>query len=142
MTTSRWLGPGACWLLTAVCLYLVSASCGRSPEATNPVQQPGSTALIFGVVEASPGCPVERPDRACQPRLLDGVRVEARPLAAGTTATTRTRAGGRYSFRLAKGRYVLVAVTGQVVPHCPRIVVAATSPAPVHIDIRCDSGIR
>ena len=142
MTTSRWLGPGARWLLPAVGFVLVSASCGMRPAATNPVQQPGSTTLIFGVVEASPGCPVERPDRACQPRLLDGVRVEARPLAAGTSATTRTGAGGRYSFRLAKGRYELVAATGQVVPHCPHIVVSVTTPAPVHADISCDSGIR
>jgi hypothetical protein len=112
------------------------------PAATSPVQQPGSTALIFGVVEASPGCPVERPDRACQPRVLGGVRVEARPLAAGTAAATRTGAGGRYSFRLAKGRYVLVTATGQVVPRCPHIVVSVTSPAPVHADISCDSGIR
>jgi hypothetical protein len=74
--------------------------------------------------------------------LLGGVRVEARPLAAGTTATTRTGTGGRYSFRLAKGRYVLVAATGQVVPHCPHIVVSVTSPASVHADISCDSGIR
>ena len=129
-------------MLPAVGFVLVSASCGMRPAATNPVQQPGSTTLIFGVVEASPGCPVERPDRACQPRLLDGVRVEARPLAVGTTATTRTGTGGRYSFRLAKGRYELVAATGQVVPHCPHIVVSVTTPAPVHADISCDSGIR
>ena len=105
-------------------------------------EQPGSTALIFGVVAASPGCPVERQDHACKPRVLGGVRVEARPLAAGTTATTRTGAGGRYSFRLAKGRYVLVAATGQVVPRCPHIFVSVISPAPVHADISCDSGIR
>src|SRR4029079_491113 len=116
MTTSRWLCPGACWLLPAVGFVLVSASCGMSPAATSPTQQTGSTTLIFGVVEASPGCPVERPDRACQPRLLDGVRVEARPLAAGTTATTRTGTEGRYSFRLAKGRDELVGATGEGVP--------------------------
>jgi hypothetical protein len=129
-------------LLPAVGFVLVSASCGTRPAASNPVQQPGSTALIFGIVEASPGCPVERPDRACQPRFLGGVRVEARPLAAGTNAITRTGAGGRYSFRLAKGRYLLVAATGQVVQHCPHIVVSVISPAPVHADISCDSGIR
>jgi hypothetical protein len=123
MTTSRWLGPGALWLLSAVGFVLVSASCGMRPAATSPVQQPGSTALIFGVVEASPGCPVERPNRACQPRVLGGVRVEARPLSAGTTATIRTGTGGRYSFRVAKGRYVLVAATGQVV----RTVLASSS---------------
>jgi hypothetical protein len=74
--------------------------------------------------------------------LLGDIRVEARPLAAGMTAITRTGAGGRYSFRLAKGRYVLVAATGQIVPRCPHIFVSVTSPAPVHADISCDSGIR
>ncbi len=135
MTTMRWLGPGARWLLPAVGLVLASASCGVRLAATNPAQPPGSTALVFGVAEASPGCPVERQDHVCKPRLLGDVRVEARPLPAGVTATTRTGADGHYSFRLAKGRYLLVAVTGQVVPRCPDVLVSVASPAP-------DSGIR
>ena len=57
-------------------------------------------------------------------------------------AGARTRADGRYSFRLGQGRYVLVAATGQVVPRCPHILVSVISPAPVHADISCDSGIR
>ena len=142
ITTTRWLGPGAQRLLAAVGLVFVSTSCGVHPAATIPAQQSGSTALIFGVVEASPGCPVERQDHACKPRLLGAVRVEARPLPAGVTATTRTRADGQYSFRLARGRYVLVAATGQVVSRCPHVVVSVTSPAPVRADIDCDSGIR
>jgi hypothetical protein len=142
MTAMRWLGPGARWLLPAVGLVLVSASCGVRPAATNPAQPPGSTALVFGVVKASPGCPVERQDHVCQPRLLGDVRVEARLLPGGVTATTRTGADGHYSFRLAKGRYMLVAATGQVVPRCPDVFVSVASPAPVHADINCDSGIR
>jgi hypothetical protein len=63
-------------------------------------------------------------------------------VAAGVTASTRTRAGGHYSLRLAQGRYVLVAVTGQVVPRCPHVVVSVTPPAPVRANINCDSGIR
>jgi hypothetical protein len=95
------------------------------------------------VVEASPGCPVERPSRQCQPRPLGKVRVEARSLPAGVIAGTRTRADdGHYSLRLGKGRYVLVAVTRQVVPRCPRVLVTVTSPAPVRANINCDSGIR
>jgi hypothetical protein len=98
--------------------------------------------LISGVVEASPGCPVERPSRLCKPRPLGEVRVEARSLPAGVTVSTRTRADGHYSFRLGKGRYVLAAVTRQVVPRCPHVLVSVTSPAPVQVNIHCDSGIR
>ena len=135
----RRLGPRARWLLLAVGLALVSASCGVSSAST---ESSGSTALVSGVVQASPGCPVEQQSQKCQPRGLGDVRVEARSVPAGVTATTRTSTGGHYSFRLAPGRYVLVAVMGQVVPHCPHVSVSVTSPAPVRADITCDSGIR
>ncbi len=138
----RWLGPQARWLLPAVSLVVVSSSCGVRPAATHPTQPSGSTALVVGVVEASPGCPVERRDHRCGPRPLADVRVEARPVPAGVTASTRTRAGGRYSLRLGRGRYVLVTVTGQVVPRCPHVLVSVTPPAPVRANINCDSGIR
>jgi hypothetical protein len=142
MTTLRWPGPLARWLLPAAGLVLVSASCGVRPAATGAAQPSGAAALISGVVAASPGCPVERPDRACKPRPLGDVRIEARSLPAGVTASTRTRADGHYSFRLGPGRYVLVAVTGQVVPRCPHVLVSVMSPAPVRANIHCDSGIR
>jgi hypothetical protein len=135
----RRLGPRAWWLLPAVGLALVSASCGARPASTG---SSGSTALVSGVVQASPGCPVEQQGQNCQPRALGDVRVEARSVPAGVTATTRTSTGGHYSFRLAPGRYVLVAVMGQVIPHCPHVSVSVTSPAPVRADITCDSGIR
>ena len=61
---------------------------------------------------------------------------------AGTAMSTRTRADGRYSLRLGQGRYVLVVVTRQIVPRCPHLLVSVTPPAPVHVNIRCDSGIR
>jgi hypothetical protein len=98
--------------------------------------------LVSGVVAASPGCPVERPSRLCKPRPVSGVRVEARSLPAQVTVSTRTRADGRYSLRLAQGRYVLVVETRQIVPRCPHVPVSVTPPAPVHVNIRCDSGIR
>ena len=138
----RWLGLRARWMLPAVSLVLVSASCGVRPAAPDSTQPSGSTALVSGVVQASPGCPVERQDHPCQPRRLADVRVEARPVPAGMTASTRTRAGGHYSFRLGQGRYVLVAVTRQVVPRCPHVLVSVTSLAPVRANINCDSGIR
>jgi hypothetical protein len=78
----------------------------------------------------------------CKPRPVGDVRVEARSLAAGVVASTHTRANGRYSFRLGQGRYMLVAVTRQVLPRCPYVPVSVTSPAPVSANIHCDSGIR
>ena len=138
----RWLGPQARWWLPTAALVLVSASCGVRPAGTGSAQPSGSVTLISGVVEARPGCPVERPSRLCRPRPVGDVRVEARSLRAGLTASTRTHADGHYSLRVGKGRYVLVAVTRQVVPRCPHVVVSVTSPAPVRANINCDSGIR
>jgi hypothetical protein len=130
-------------VLLAAGIAAMSTSCGVRPAAANPAQPPGSTALISGVVVARPGCPVERPqDSFCRPRRLGGVRVEARARPAGMTATTRTRADGSYALRLRQGRYVLAAVTGQVLPRCPHVLVSVTPPAPVRVNINCDSGIR
>jgi hypothetical protein len=142
MITMRWFGPQARWLLPTAALVLVSASCGVRPAGTGSAQQSGPVTLISGVVEASPGCPVERPSRLCQPRPLADVRVEARSVPAGVTASTRTHADGHYSLGLGTGRYVLVAVTKQVIPRCPHVLVSVTSPAPVRANISCDSGIR
>jgi hypothetical protein len=140
--TMRRLSQQARWLLPAVGLALVSASCGVGPASTESAQPSGSTALVSGVVQASPGCPVEQHGHACQSRRLGDVQVEARSLPAGVTVRTRTRTDGHYSFRLAPGRYVLVAVTRQVVPNCPHVLVSVASPAPVRANINCDSGIR
>ena len=138
----RWFGPQARWLLPTAALVLVSASCGVRPAGTGSTQPSGSVTLISGVVEASPGCPVERPSRLCKPRPLGDVRVEARSLSTGVTASTRARADGYYSLRLGKGRYVVVVVTKQVAPRCPHVLVSVISPASVRANINCDSGIR
>ena len=142
MATMRWFGPQARWLFPTLALVLVSASCGVRPAGTGPAQPPGPVTLVSGVVQARPGCPVERPSRLCKARPLGDVRVEARSLPAGVTASARARADGHYSLRLGQGRYVLVAVTRQVRPRCPHVLVSVTSPAPVRADINCDSGIR
>ena len=120
---------------------------GVRPPATGPAEPSGSaqpsgaTALVSGVVEARPGCPVERPVRLCKPRPVGDVLVEARSLS-GVTARTRTRVDGHYSLRLGQGRYVLVEVARQTLPRCPHVPVSVTSPAAVHANIHCDSGIR
>jgi len=129
-------------LLPAIGLVLVSASCAVRPAAAGPARPSASTALVFGVVRASPGCAVARQHGVCPPRRLGDVRVEARSLPAGVIASTRTRADGHYSLRLARGRYVLVAVIRHVVPRCPHVFVSLTPPGPVRANINCDSGIR
>ena len=138
----RWLCPRARWLLPAAGLVLITAACGVRPAPANAARPSDSAALISGVVQASPGCPVERQNPACRPRRLGDVQVEARSVPAGLTATTRTRAGGHYAFRLRPGRYVLVAAPGHAIPRCPHVLVSVTSPAPIRININCDSGIR
>jgi hypothetical protein len=142
MSTTRRLCGGASLLLPAVGLVLITAACGVRPAPANAARPTGSAALISGVVQASPGCPVERQNPACRPRRLGEVQVQARSVPAGLTVTTRTRADGHYAFRLRPGRYVLVAAVRQAVPRCPHVLVSVTSPAPVRINIHCDSGIR
>jgi hypothetical protein len=163
-TATRRLGWRARWLLPAVGIVLASASCGVRPAATpsNQAEPAGSTsagstssgstssgstssgptALVSGVVETGSGCPVQLDDSQCKARRLADVQVEARPLPAGTTVSTRTRGDGHYSLRLGQGRYMLVVVLGQGVPNCSQMVVSVTSAASVRVDIRCDSGIR
>jgi hypothetical protein len=58
------------------------------------------------------------------------------------TASTRTSADGHYVLMVRRGRYVLVAMTGQIFPLCPHVHIFVTSQAPVRADINCDSGIR
>ena len=142
MTTTWRLGPRARLLLPAVGLVLLSASCGVRPAATGPAQPSGATVFLSGVVEASPGCPVERQDHPCKPHPVGDVRVEARPLRARAAASTHTSADGHYSLRLRPGRYVLVALTRRALPRCPHVLVSITSLAPVRANINCDSGIR
>jgi hypothetical protein len=142
MTTTWRLGSPARRLLPAVGIVLLSASCGVHPAATGPAQPSGSTVLLSGVVQASPGCPVERQSHPCKPRPVGDVRVEARSLPASVAASTHTSADGHYFLRLSQGRYELVALTRQILPRCPHVLVSITSPAPVRANINCDSGIR
>ena len=142
MALARGLGVAVRPLLPVAGLVLVTASCGVRPAAGGPAQPSGSATLVFGTVEASPGCPVAGHDHACRPRPVGHVLVAGRPLPAGVTVRTRTRADGHFSLRLTTGRYVLAAATGQVFPRCSPVPIVITSLAPVRADIHCDSGIR
>lgn len=142
MTATRWPSQPTRWLLPAVGILLVTGACGVRPAAREQVRPPESPALIFGIVDASPGCPVERPGHACAPRPVGHARVQARDMRTGAIVSTRTSASGHYSLTLNEGRYVLAVTEEQPLPRCPDVIVAVTSRAPVRADIRCDSGIR
>jgi hypothetical protein len=144
--------PGRAQWLPAAGLALLGLSCGVRPAppaapphplaSAHPASRPHPATQTFGVVRASPGCPVERPGHPCPPRPVAGALIEARPLAGGVAVRTRTRAGGRYVLWLRPGRYLLAADAGDVVPRCPPVTVSVGRGTPVRADIGCDSGIR
>ena len=61
---------------------------------------------MSGVVEAGPRCPVERPTRACRPRPLGHVRIEARSLRTGATAVSGASIV-RQGYVASAGQYLL-----------------------------------
>jgi hypothetical protein len=114
-------------------------SAGPGTTATRP---PGATAVIFGVVQASPACPVDRVYHACGPRPLGHVEVQARSPMGGVMASAPTEADGQYSLWLGPGSYLLVVVITQVFPRCPHVLVSVGSGAAIRANISCDTGIR
>lgn len=114
-------------------------SAAPSAAARRP---PAGTAVIFGVVLASPACPVDRVYHACHPRPIGGAEVQARTAIAGVVATARTGTDGRFTLRIKPGSYLLVVRTPQVFPRCPRALVTLGSGATVRTHINCDIGLR
>jgi hypothetical protein len=158
--------PAAVVLVTVSCGTSVPGATGPGPTATSatpaksvtpsatatPAQSaapsgtatpsPGATAVIFGVVQASPACPVDRVYRACRPRPLGHVEVQARSPSAEVMASALTEADGHYSLRLGAGSYLLVVVITQVFPRCPHVPVSVGSGAAIRATINCDTGLR
>ena len=167
MRLTRSIGPYL-WRLLPVAVVLVTASCGvraAGPRAPGPSAAPSSTAasatpagstaagatptrsaggaaVIFGVVQAGPACPVDRVDHACRPRPLGHLEVQALSPSAGLVASARTQTDGRYTLHLAPGSYMLVVVTTQIFPRCPHPLVSVASGAAIRANINCDTGIR
>jgi hypothetical protein len=112
-----------------------------APSGT-ATRSPGATAVIFGVIQASPACSVDRVYHACRPRPLGHVEVQARSPSAGVMASALTEADGHYSLRLGPGSYLLVVVITQVLPRCPHVPVSVGSGAAIRANINCDTGIR
>ena len=167
MTMMRSIGPHLQRLLPAA-IVLVTVSCGsRVPGTTAPAasaapgttatpatpaksatpgttatRPPGATAVIFGVVQAGPTCPVDRVYHACRPHPLGDVEVQARSPSARVMASARTGTDGHYSLQLRPGSYLLVVVTTQAFPRCPHVPVSVGSGAATRADINCDTGQR
>ena len=112
---------------------------GTTTLTTEPVPADGTGA--YGLVTASPTCPVQRVDDPCPPRPVDA-EIEARDTNGLTKATTHTDDTGHYTLRLDPGRYTLVALTDKVLPTCPQMTVTVTARATTRVDINCDTGIR
>lgn len=162
----RRLLPAAVVLLTVSCGTSVPGATGPGPSATSatPAQSatpgatatparsaapsgtatrsPGATAVIFGVIQASPACAVDRVYHACRPRPLGNVEVQALSPSAGVMASALTGADGHYSLRLGPGSYLLVVVITQVLPRCPHVPVSVGSGVSIRANINCDTGIR
>ena len=159
----RRLLPAAVVLLTVSCGPSVPGATGPGPTATpaksatpgatatpapsaapsgTATRSPGATAVIFGVIQASPACSIDRVYHACRPRPLGHVEVQARSPSAGVMASALTEADGHYSLRLGPGSYLLVVVITQVLPRCPHVPVSVGSGASIRTNINCDTGIR
>lgn len=133
-TTATSARPGA-----ATTPATTTTPAGSGPAATRP---PGASTVIFGVVQASPACPVDRVYHACRPRPLGDVEVQARSPSAEVMAIALTEADGHYSLRLGPGSYRLSVVITQVFPRCPQVPVSVGSGAAIRANINCDTGLR
>lgn len=116
-----------------------AASASPGATATRP---PGATAVIFGLVQAGPSCPVDRVYHACRPHPLGDIEVQARLPSTMVAASARTETGGHYSLTLAPGRYLLVVMTAQMFPRCPHVLVSVRSGSAIRANINCDTGLR
>ncbi|GAC1376096.1 MAG: hypothetical protein NVSMB32_18780 [Actinomycetota bacterium] len=109
------------------------------PASPTPLPVAGSG--VRGTVEASPTCPVERPDHPCPARPVQA-QVTARNLQGATAGTTRSLADGRYALALPAGHYTLSADPGAVFPRCAPTAVTVAPGQVVMAAISCDTGIR
>ena len=109
--------------------------------ATTVAPLPPSGTGVYGVVSASPTCPVERIDQPCPPEPLS-LQLNADDSGGHAVATTHTDDAGHYRLSLPPGSYILVAQTSGMFPRCPATPVTVSNGPAVRQDINCDTGIR
>ena len=107
---------------------------------TSTPPKPSGTG-IYGLLVASPTCPVERIGRPCPPRPVVAA-IDIRTTDGSTAAFTHTDCAGRYAVSVRPGNYALIVITGATFPRCPSREVTVPSGSPLRADITCDTGIR
>jgi hypothetical protein len=96
---------------------------------------------IRGLVLYGPTCPVQRPGQTCVRPYRAWITIKREP---GETVATRVRsaANGRFSARLAAGRYLLQPRDGKPFPRAASRTVTVSRHHYSTVTIRFDSGIR
>jgi len=125
--------------LVPVAAVLLTVSCGTTPatpaatSGTNPAATP-QTAVVSGVVKATPACPADLVAHACSPHPLANVRVQADSAGARVTSSSVTGADGRYSLQVGPGSYVLRAPASL---RCRPVPVTISPGAAIRANLTC-----
>lgn len=96
---------------------------------------------LRGQVLYGPTCPVQRPGAICE-RPYQATLVVSRTTSRGTIARVRTSADGRFTVRLAAGRYLVKATGHTTFPRSWSQKVSVTANHFTSLTIHIDSGIR
>jgi hypothetical protein len=137
----RCLAAAVAFSVVLICVLGAAGGSGSSLSRASTTL-PDSGVRVYGVVQASPTCPVERKGHPCPQRPLSGVRVEARVLSGQVVASARTRSNGSYVLTVIPGIYVLAVKMKNTFPRCPLERITVRPRSPEKADINCDTGIR
>ncbi len=97
---------------------------------------------IRGIVLYGPTCPVERPGNTCERPYVANLSFQRAALR-GATAHARSGTDGRFSVRLAAGRWLVKVNAGaSLYPRASSRVVSVTARHFTNVTIQVDSGIR
>jgi hypothetical protein len=116
----------------AVLVLAACAATAGTPAAGN----------VTGHVYGEPGCPVQRAESPCPPRLMSGMTLNFRS-GAGSVESTKTDSNGAYSIELAPGSWKVTLVaqpSGRLLRGPTQVSVAAGKVTMA--DFTVDSGIR
>ena len=120
-------------VLIAGSLFIGSAcSSGPSRDITTGVE---------GTISAGPTCPVEREGTPCPASPIQA-QIDVLAADGKRSAQTVSDADGRFSVRVAPGRYTLHVALATAFPRCPDTAVTLPDDGTVGADIVCDTGIR
>jgi hypothetical protein len=123
--------------LTAVTLAAIATFALTTAGATPARPDSG----IHGLVLYGPTCPVQRPGRTCVRPYRAWITIKREP-SRTVAARVRSAANGRFSARLAAGRYLLAPHNGKPFPRAASRTVTVSSHRFTSVTIRFDSGIR